>query len=278
MAKRFEGKRVFITGASSGIGAAVARRLALEGARVALAARREDRLEEIKNEIRAQGGTAIAVVCDVTDRSTLDQAVAKTVKAFGGIDLAFANAGFGVVGKFESLDTDAFRRQFETNFFGVLNTIYAVLPHLIESKGHLGVVSSVLGRVGTTENAPYCASKFAVCGLAEVLYHDLGRLGVSVTCIEPGITESEIRKVDNRGVYHPRAKDPAPHFLIVPTERAARAIVNALHRRKFEAVITAHGKIAVWLGRHMPGFVRFLGRVTARRHSRRRLRPKKPAK
>jgi NAD(P)-dependent dehydrogenase (short-subunit alcohol dehydrogenase family) len=249
MARRFEGQSVFITGASSGIGAATALEFAREGARVALAARRTDRLDEVRKRIEALGGQAVATPCDVTDRAGLDAAVAATVAAFGRIDVAVANAGFGVTGPFEELDTAGFRRQFETNVFGVIETIYAVLPHLVASKGRLGIVSSGLGRFGLPLSSAYCASKFALCGLAESIDYELRAKGVSVTCIQPGIVASEIRTVDNTGLQHPGHEDPAPKSLIVPTDQAAREIVRALYRRKFEAVITRHARILVGLSR-----------------------------
>ena len=276
MAKRFDGKRVFITGASSGIGAALALEFARQGARVALAARREDRLEEVRRCVETAGGEALVTVCDVRDRGSLDAAVAKTVQAFGGIDVAIANAGFDVGGPFERLDTDDHRRQFDTNYFGVVDTAYAVLPHLLESKGQLGLVSSILGRIGTPSSSPYCASKFAVTGLAESLFHELAAKGVAVTCIQPGVVVSEIRSVDNKGRFHPQHKDPAPAWLVVPTEKAARGIVRALHKRKFDAVITGHGRALVWLKRHVPWVVGVLVRRSARRKAdptRRRRRP-----
>ena len=250
--KRFEESRVFITGASSGIGAALGIALAAEGAHVALAARNEDRLKKVQAEIEAFGGNAITIVCDVTDRSSLDHAIELTVEAFGGIDLAIANAGFGVNGMFEDLSTDDFRRQFDTNVYGVIDTIYTVLPHLKKSKGQLGIVSSIMGRVGAPASSAYCASKFALCGLAESLYYELEEEGVSVTLINPGVVESNFRFVDNQGIYHDGQRDPAPKFLIVPVEKAIRKILEALYKRKFEAVITAHGKLITWMSRHFP--------------------------
>jgi len=264
MAKRFEGKRVFITGASAGIGAAVAVGLAQEGARVALAARRKDRLDEVKAKVEGVGGQAVALVCDVCDRASVDAAAAETVEAFGGIDVALANAGTGVAGLLENLDVDLFRRQFDLNFFGLLNTVYAVLPHVIASKGTLGLVSSVAGRVASPSTSAYCASKFAVYGLAESLYYELADRGVAVTCIQPGFVRSEIRHIDNRGVYHPDRKDPIPSFLVVPTERAAREIIGYLYRRKFNAIITGHGKIIVFLNRLFPGAVRLGQRLATK--------------
>ena len=264
MAGRFDGKRVFITGASAGIGACVAVEFARQGARVAVAARRADRLAEVCERIGAAGGEALPVTCDVRDRASLDAAVAQTVEAFGGIDIALANAGFGVSGPLEDLDTGAYRSQYDTNVFGVIDTVYAVLPHLIESRGTLGMVASILGRLGTPSASAYCSSKFAVYGLAESLRYELAARGVAVCCVQPGIVASEIRSVDNKGRFHPKHKDPAPDWIVVPTERAARDIVQALGRRKFNAIITGHGKLAVWLHRHFPWVLAILLRRAAR--------------
>ncbi len=267
MAGLFEGKTAFVTGASSGIGAAVAEQFAREGAKVALAARREDRLDGVRKRIEDAGGKALAAPCDVCDRASLDAAMATTAEVFGGIDILVANAGFGVNGPFDRLKTEDFRRQFETNFFGVLDTIYAALPHLEKSRGTLAVVASVLGRIGSPNSSPYCASKFAVHGLCESLSYEFAPKGINVVCIQPGIVASEIRSVDNKGRFHPNHKDPAPAWLVVPTEKAAKDIVRAVHRGKFDAIITGHGKLAVWLKRHVPWVVAMLMRYSVRRKS-----------
>lgn len=265
MAGRFQGSSVFITGASSGIGEALARAFALEGARLALAARRLERLESVRQELIPAAAEVLAVPCDVTSRPSLDAAVAQTAEAFGGIDVAVANAGFGVTGFFQDLSTADFRRQFETNVFGLLDTVYAVLPHVRASKGRLALISSVSGRVGSPGSSPYVASKFAVTGLAESIYYDLRADGVSVTCIEPGFVESKIRMTDNAGRFHEDWNDPVPPWLVVPRDRAARAIVSAIYKRKPEAVITGHGKLAVWSARHFPRTVRFIQRQAVQR-------------
>lgn len=265
MAGRFQGSSVFITGASSGIGEALARAFALEGARLALAARRLERLESVRQELMPAAAEVLAVPCDVTSRPSLDAAVAQTAEAFGGIDVAVANAGFGVTGFFQDLSTADFRRQFETNVFGLLDTVYAVLPHLRASKGRLALISSVSGRVGSPASSPYVASKFAVTGLAASIYYDLRADGVSVTCIEPGFVESKIRMTDNAGRFHEDWNDPVPPWLVVPRDRAARAIVSAIYKRKPEAVITGHGKLAVWSARHFPRTVRFIQRQAVQR-------------
>jgi NADP-dependent 3-hydroxy acid dehydrogenase YdfG len=264
MSRTFEGSRVLITGASSGIGAATARAFAAEGAKVALAARRLDRLEELREEIESAGGQALAVECDVTDRASIEAAVDAAVGAWGGLDVVLANAGFGVSGLMQQIETDDYRRQFEVNVFGLIDTIYAVLPHLRASRGRLGLLGSVVARVGFPSSSAYTASKFAVAGLAESIAYELAEAGVSVTLINPGVVASEFRSVDNRGRQHADAGDPAPNWLIVPTDRAARTIVRALYKRRFEVVVTGHGKAIVFFARHFPTAWRFIVRIASR--------------
>lgn len=260
MTGRFSGKVVLITGASAGIGAACAREFAREGARVALAARRADKLDAVAADIRAAGGEALPVVCDVCDRASMDAAIARIVDTWGRLDVVLANAGFGVSGVANKLEVEDYRRQFETNFFGVLNTVYASLPHVIEAKGNIALVSSVMGHLSVPTFGPYCSSKFAVRALAECLYYDLADLGVAVTCISPGIVESELRSVNNRGEYTGKP-DPAPKWITMPAARAARHMVRAIHRRKALYVVTNHGKIGVFIGQRFPGFYRWLLRT-----------------
>ena len=260
----FQDKAVFITGASSGIGAELARALAAQGARVAITARREDRLLALKTELVEQGANVVAHVCDVTKRADIDEAVDQTVQAFGGIDMTIANAGFGLNGLFVNLDTDAFRRQFDTNLFALIDTIYATLPHLEASQGRLGLVSSVLGRFTMPAMSAYCASKFAVCGLAEGLYYELRERGVSVTCINPGVVESEFRQRDQTGSVNPELEDPAPPWIRVPTDKAARAMLRALAARRPEATITGHGKLLTAAARHFPRTFRALTALATR--------------
>lgn len=260
---RFVGQTAFVTGASSGIGAAVARELARQGAKVALAARRADRLDQVKASIESEGGVALPVVCDVRDRASLDAAVATAVEAFGGIGVAFANAGFYVDGILGRLGTEDYRRQFETNVFGVIETVYAVLPHLESSKGRLGIVGSVMGRISMPAASAYCASKYAVTGFAECIYYDLLASGVSVTLITPGLVESEIRSVNNYG-EHTGKPDPANQRRVLPATVAARRIVDALYARKPELILTKAGKIGVFMSRHFPRTLRFAFRVSSR--------------
>lgn len=253
---KFRDHTVLITGASSGIGAALARELSREGAALVLMGRRRERLEALVAELAAAGAWAAVHVGDVTKRADLDAAVALAVERYGRLDMAVANAGFGVVGTVETLEVEDYRRQFETNVFGLLETIKASLPELKKTRGRLVLIGSVAGYIATPNASPYAMSKFAVRALAMALRSELEPSGVTVTLISPGFVASEIRQVDNRGVHHPRAQDPLPAWLPMPAEHAAKKIVAAAYRRRRESIVTAHGKVLVWLQRFAPWTLR----------------------
>jgi short-subunit dehydrogenase len=248
----FDGQVAFITGASSGIGAALARELARQGADVALCARRTDRLETLAWEVEATGRRAIPLTGDVTQDGSIEKAAASARQAFGKIDIVVANAGFGVSGPFERLTIDDFRRQFETNVFGVLRTLYATLDDLKRSRGRLVLIGSVSGHLSMPATSPYSMSKFAVRALSESLDYELKAAGVSVTLVSPGFVESELRRVDNQGAFRQEFEDEVPSWLRMPAEQAAKQMAHAIARREREVVLTFHGKAAVFLQRHAP--------------------------
>lgn len=255
-----------VTGASSGIGAAVARELARQGAAVGLAARRLDRLEEQAGEIRTAGGGALPVVCDVSRDGDPDRAVAAVRDAFGPVSIVVANAGFGVSGRVDALTVQDFQRQYETNFFGVVRTVKASLEDLTATRGVLAVLGSVAGYFGAPGQAPYCTSKAAVRVLAQSLWGELRPLGVGVVLVSPGYVESEIRR---RGPDGQLTEDPVPPWLIMPSEQAARKIVRAIVQRRPELVLTAHGHLGAWLARLCPTLLtRLLALPSSRRASR----------
>jgi len=264
---------IFITGASSGIGAALAREFAGGGADVALVARRVDRLEQLAAEIRVAGRRALVVPCDVTLDGDLERAAARTRAALGRIDVVVANAGFAVTGPLPTLALDDYRRQFETNVFGVLRTVYAALEDLKRSRGRLVVIGSVSGHLALPGSTAYAMSKFAVRALAESLGYELAPFGVTVTLVSPGLVESEIAQVDNQGRWHPGGRDRRPKRLVMPVAVAARQIVHAVAIRRREAVITWHAKLAVFLQRHTPWLIRSVVRRFEHRLARRPGRP-----
>jgi short-subunit dehydrogenase len=271
--RRFAGRVVFITGASSGIGAALAREFARQGADVALAARRTDRLEEVATAVRGHGRRALALACDVVADGDLERAIARTREALGPVGVLVANAGFGVVGRLEALTLEDYRRQFETNVFGVLRTVYAGLADVKQTRGQIVLMGSVSGHVAFPGASAYAMSKFAITALGASLASELRPHGVAVTLVSPGLVESEIHEVDNRGVRHPGVRHRTP-WLRMPTERAARHIVRAVARRRRAVVVTAHGRAAVLVHRHAPWLLTW---IVERFGLRTRGEPRRPA-
>ncbi|OSQ42047.1 SDR family oxidoreductase [Thalassospira sp. MCCC 1A01428] len=189
-----EGKTALITGASSGIGAATARKLAEAGITVGMAARRTDRLETLKTEIEAQGGKAVVIKMDVSDVSSVEAGVAKLVKTTGSIDILFNNAGLMPLSDIDQFKTDEWRRMVDVNINGVLNTTAVVLPHMITAKsGHIFNTSSIAGRKVFSGLTVYCATKHAVTAFSDGLRMEVGKKhNIRVTCIQPGAVATEL--------------------------------------------------------------------------------------
>jgi NADP-dependent 3-hydroxy acid dehydrogenase YdfG len=246
------GKVALVTGASAGIGEALAREIVRRGGSVLLLARREARVAELAAEL---GARAIGVGGDVTRDGDVARAVAVARERFGGLDFLFANAGFGVSGRFEELSLADYQRQFDTNVFGVLRSTREALPELRMRGGAIGIVGSVNGYVSLEGWSAYCMSKHAVRSFATSLRAELASAGVSVTHLAPGFVESEFRRVDNQAQLNEAARDPVPTFLIMPAAQAASSMVSAVVSRRAEAVITTHGKVAVHFERHAPWLV-----------------------
>lgn len=260
----FAEKAVLITGASSGIGEEMAWQLSQVGAKLTLAARRRRLLDALSQRITESGKTRPLVVeCDVTRDGDPERAVAETAKVFGKLDVVIANAGFGVVGPLRKLSLPDYRRQLETNVFGVLRTIYAALPEIERARGNVVIIGSVSGWAASPGASPYAMSKFAVRALANSITPELRLAGVKVTLISPGFVASEIRQVDNQGNLHEGAADPIPAWLVVDTESAVRQILRAVAKGKREAIITGHGKALVALERFAPWILRAVGRKMA---------------
>jgi short-subunit dehydrogenase len=262
----FAGKSVLITGASSGIGAELARQLARAGGRLTLTARRVARLEDLAGKIaQTNAPRPLVVACDVTREGDVERAVAESIRQWGKLDIVFANAGFGVVGAFRDLSVDDYRRQFETNVFGVLRTIHAALPEIEKTRGHVVLIGSVAGWTSSPNASPYAMSKFAVRALADALTPELAPRGVTVTLISPGFVASDIRRTDNQGALQADAPEPVPAWLVVPTDTAVRQILRAVARGRSEAIITGHGKILVAIERFLPWLSRAMKRRLAAR-------------
>ncbi|MFI2640872.1 SDR family NAD(P)-dependent oxidoreductase [Streptomyces sp. NPDC018610] len=193
MAATLQGKVALVTGASSGIGEATARALAAEGAAVAIAARRVDRLRALRDELAAAGATVRVLELDVTDERAVHEAVRSVVEELGGLDVLVNNAGLMLLGPVEGADTTDWTRMMDTNVLGLMYMTHAALPHLLRAQGTVVQISSVAGRVAGRGAAAYNASKFAVNGFSEALRQEVTERGVRVVVIEPGTVETELR-------------------------------------------------------------------------------------
>lgn len=251
---------VLITGASSGIGAGLARAYARRGARIALLARRVELLEALAAELRTLGAEVSVHPADVTRDGDVGAAVEALAARGVGVDVVYANAGFGVAGPIQKLSIADYQRQFDTNVFGMLRTIKETLPALRASRGRLVLIGSVAGHAASGAMSAYSMSKFAVRALAETLQVDLLPEGVGVTLISPGFVDSDIRRTNNQGLVQTGARDPIPGWLRVGTDRAVREILRGVDRGRAEVVVTGHGKFIVFIARHFPGVLRWVGR------------------
>ena len=248
----FQDQVAWITGGGTGLGRYLALELARQGAHVAVSGRRQDKLDEVVSEIERLGRKGMALPLDVCDADAQRAAVARIVVEWGRLDVAVANAGYGVGGDLETLAVPAFERQFEVNLFALLKTVQAALPALRKTGGRLGLVGSVAHTAFAPGYGAYNASKAAVHGFGETLAAELSGTGVSVTLLHPGFVESEIYTVDNQNRPQEGRKDHRPAPFIWPTDRAARSMARALRRRKRVHVFTGHGLFAWYLYRLFP--------------------------
>lgn len=189
-----KGKVALITGASSGIGYATALALSRAGARVAAGARRQDRLESLRNEIAKEGGEVLTLRLDVTKKTECDSFVDSAVKKWGTADILVNNAGLMPLSFFKNLKINEWEQMIDVNIKGVLYCTAAAIPHMLAKKsGHIVNISSVAGRVVFPAGSVYCATKHAVTALSEGIRQELStRSNIRVTCIEPGVVATEL--------------------------------------------------------------------------------------
>jgi NADP-dependent 3-hydroxy acid dehydrogenase YdfG len=191
---KLDGKVAVVTGASSGIGEATAEALAAEGAAVVVAARREDRLADLAERIRGNGGRVLATVCDVTDESQAHGLIQKAVEEFGRVDILVNNAGVMLLSSVGKGLSEEWRRMFDVNVLGLLYTTDAAIEAMKnQDGGHLVNISSLAGRKVTRDSSGvYAGSKHAVGAISEGLRQELLQDGIRVTIIEPGAVETEL--------------------------------------------------------------------------------------
>lgn len=255
--KNQQNKVVFITGASSGIGAELAKTFGQCGFKVAICARRREPLEKLCAELQSQGVECFWSLCDVSQTPSLQNTVEEVLQHFGRIDIVVANAGYAARGSLEKQTLQDYHRQFGTNVFGVLDTIYQTLEQLKKNRGRLCIIGSIASYVPLHGSSAYCMSKHAVKALSLALRSELKKHRVSVTLITAGFIQSEIFNIDNAGNYQDTPLHSIPEFIKMPTPKAARKIVRAVLKGRREKTLTTHGWLGKQLYRFFPRFSEF---------------------
>jgi NADP-dependent 3-hydroxy acid dehydrogenase YdfG len=229
-----QNKVALVTGASSGIGAATALKLAQNGAKVGVAARRADRLGKLVNQIKSEGGDAIALEMDVVDEAAVKDGVATLAATFGPIDIVFNNAGLMPLSDLDSFKTDEWARMVDVNVKGVLNTSAAVLPYMIQQRsGHIVNTSSIAGRKVFAGLTVYCATKHAVTALSEGMRLELSKKhNIRVTCIQPGAVETELFEQITDENYRKQMDDLRTQMEFLTAENIADTVLFAVRAPK----------------------------------------------
>jgi uncharacterized protein len=251
---RIEGCTALVTGASSGIGAALCRALVDAGAAVAMVARRAALLEERAAALRA--GRAVAFACDVRDPEALARTVRAVRERLGTVGLLVNNAGIGRYLSFLDTTPEESAAMLETNLMAALRLTRALLPEMLARRsGHVVNVASIAGRIGSRNHAVYCASKFALAGFSESLAYELEGTGVGVTLVNPGIVDTPFFAHASFARFPAGARARA-----IPAERVAAAVVRAVRRGTAEVTVPRSYAVGTALKALAPGLFRRLMR------------------
>jgi short-subunit dehydrogenase len=246
------GMRSLVTGASGGIGRAIAVELARQGSKVVLLARREDALAAVAEEIRKAGGAAECVAGDVTDPAVRRAALDRATEKFGGLDGLVNNAGIGATGRFDMAQPERLRKIFEVNFFAAAEFTREALPLLRHGRRPIVVnIASVLGHRGAPQMSEYSASKFALRGLSQALRTELRPVGIDLLVVSPGTTETEFfgNVVDGDG------KTRWPRWGAVSSAAVARATVRAMRHKRHEIIPNLPGWFLTFVNRLFPRLI-----------------------
>ncbi|GJQ52579.1 MAG: short-chain dehydrogenase [Anaerolineaceae bacterium] len=254
-----KGQVVIVTGASSGIGEAIARRFGREGAKVILAARRIDRLETLAKEIEemGSGAEAFALQTDLSKLEDCQTLIQRTLERFGRIDILINNAGFGRLDWLENLDPlKDIQAQFAVNAMGVIQTTRQALPAMIRQRsGHIIQMCSMAGLVGTPTYTIYSASKHAVHGFSEALRREVKPWGIDVSMVYPGGVATEF--ADHAGIKR-KTKATTPKFMVLTAEQVADAVVSLARRPRAMRIIPWLWLFTVWLNRSLNWLVDYM--------------------
>ncbi len=255
--RSLSGRRAIITGASSGIGRALAMELAGQGVRLIVNARREERLLELASDMNAkaaEGAQVLVVTGDITNAQVRQNLIDTAQAKLGGLDILVNNAGIGAIGPFADADEQRLRQIMEVNFFAPLELMRLALPLLGQGNQPIIVnIGSVLGHCAVPGKSEYVASKFALHGFTDAVRMELAGQGIDVLLVSPSTTDSEFF---DRALDNPTAEKPGP--LKMSPQAVARRIVRTIRRGRREIILSTSGRMLVWADRIAPGLVSWL--------------------
>lgn len=247
-------KVVIITGATSGIGKALAVEFGLKGSRLLITGRNKVELDKTVNELSTQGITVTGLQADVSIEIDNKKMAEEAIKKYGTIDVLINNAGISMRSLFEDVDLDVVKKVMDINFYGVLYATKYCLPEIKKNKGSIVGMSSIAGFRGLPGRTGYSASKFALNGFLEVLRTELLKTGVHVLTACPGFTASNIRKRSLTKDGSAQGESPRKEEEMMTAEECAAHIYNATIKRKRTLILTTQGKLVVFLNKWLPAF------------------------
>jgi len=258
----YRGKRVYITGGSSGIGLAAAKSIASWGGSVYISARGEERLksalEEIKSAAVGADQTFGYVAHDVSDPAACEAAAKEVVGALGGVDVLIANAGVAHPSRILETPPEVFEKMMRINYFGTVHTTRAFLPHMYDQKGgNIGIVSSMLGFMGIYGYTAYAASKFAQVGFADCLRQELIDYGIKLTILYPPDTDTPQLAEENR-IKPPETKAISGEVKMMSAEDVGLCLLKGIAKGKYHVVPGTMGRFTRFMNRHAPWVVRWV--------------------
>ena len=255
MKNAMKSKTVVITGASSGIGEAMAQLYAKMGARVVLGARSEDKLKTLTDKITADGGQAVYCATDVTKAEDCKRLIDKAVESYGGIDILICNAGISMRAIFDDVDLSVLHRLMDVNFWGTVYCSKYALPYLQASKGSLVGISSVAGLHGLPGRTGYSASKYAMTGLLETIRIENLKKGLHVMVACPGFTASNVRFSALVADGSQQGSTPREEGKMMTAEEVAKIVARGIARRKRLCLMEAEGRSTHFVKKFAPRFL-----------------------
>ncbi len=248
-------KVVIITGASSGIGLACARAFFRSGSKVVLAARSEQKLQGLVNEIDCTGDKCLAVRTDVTIEEDCLKLVESAVNKFGKIDILINNAGISMRAMFQDVEMGVLQKVMQVNFWGTVYCTKFALPHILKTKGTIVGISSIAGFHGLPGRTAYSASKAAMQGFLESVRIENLKKGINVLILSAGFTSSNIRRSALDAHGKPQGETPRPEEKLMSPERVAKNVLRSVRKRKRNRIMTTEGQLMVFFQRIIPELV-----------------------